>query len=306
MGKARRTLIVGAISASGRGEFPRRQQERFEACPEAARYSDEEAEDFIYVALCLDRAEYGAMSHILGTAGISAPVEVTFDSYRLGRYLFRRWASPDLREALLGRIVLLGPHSLAQLKRKRNQKEIMQLMELLSPPAALAGLRRSGTPDLVATAKGLMTPEQRSQYQALLHFAKVQMHQFLTEPEPPRRPTRWDHEKLARRLRLRDVQLRSMRKSLHHLRRERQALLARLRQNTMAEQRPELRRLAESLAALQHADVEAERLHAATLAARSAKNQEALATLRAQLADAETQYSRALALRRALVGMNGR
>lgn len=271
--------------------------EAFAACPEAARTTDEEAEEFCAAARYLDWVECQEIVRSFRRARIAYPTELTFDEYRLGRYLFRRWRDPAVREAFLERGMELDLYRLTRLARSRDLVGFRPTMAAWGSPAAIYFLRRLGMADLVQPLRDSFTPEEEEEYQGLLRLAKLLMHRYLNEPEPARAPSPWEQRKLARRVRLREVQLRSMRRSLRTLRQERKGLLARLRDLGRIDSR-ELDGLADELLQIRSQRAAAESNHAAALAAQAARYREELARLRAELTAAEREYSTTLAIRR--------
>ena len=298
MAQRRRYLVAPDVQASRRAEFAAIQQERFAACPEAAQFTDEEVSDFLSAAQYLDAADQKTTVAILHRARIAFPPELAFDEYRLGRHLLHRWREPEFRDAFLGNAMHLDYRLLAQIKRRRDIEALLDFADHDGPPAALSVLRNHGMADLIPALLEAFSPQQAARYQALLLYGKLVMHRFLTEPEPPGQPSQWEQRKLIRRIRLRDVQLRSMRRSLHTLRRERKSLLALLPVKGRRDQ-SELDALASELAQIRVVRAEAERRHTAALAQQAQRHQEAVVLLQQQLAAASQDYSDTLAVRKA-------
>lgn len=296
MAKRRRYLVTDALTACEEDDFLAAQEAAIAACPEAASMTDEEAEDFWVAARYLDCIEPQAVAHSLQRARIPYPPDLTFDGYRLGRYLFRRWSDPKVRQAFLERGISIEFRGLARVHRTREVSSLIPVSEFWGSPAALHLFRRHGMADLILAFMDNFTEAGIAQHRALLLFGKLTLHRFLTEPEPARTPSPWEQRKLARRLQLRDVQLRSMRGSLRKLGRERKLLLDRVRQLSRVDQR-ELDAPAAELAQLRTQRAELERLHAAALAEQAARHREALTRLRAEVAAMEQDYAETLAVR---------
>lgn len=298
--RRRRFLMAEGIMKS-RGEalaeFAAEQESALAACPEAARFEEQEVETFWAAALYLDMLEPDRVAKQIQRARISYPPELAFDDYRLGRHLFRRWNDPAVREAFLERALELEMGPLARMGRERDLEGIRPTLNHWGGPAFLCLLRRFRLDDLAVSVLESYTPEEAARHQALMQYGRLQLHRFLTEPEPARAPSPWERQKLARRIRLREVQMRAMRRSLRKVGQERKALQARLRELARTEH-PELRPLADEWASLRKKLQEMERQHRAELAAMTARYQEAQARLRSELAAAQESYRRTLTLRR--------
>lgn len=279
------------------GRFAAEQEATLAACPEANRFEDEEVEVFWAAALYLDLLEPNDGARRIQRARISYPPELAFDAYRLGRHLFRRWNDPPIREAFLQRGVELEAGLLARLGRDRDLAGFRPTLNFWGGPAVIYFLRRYHMADLVSALLESYTPEEARRHQALMHYGRLQLHRFLTESEPARTPSPWERQKLARRIRLREVQMRAMRRSLHKVRQEHKELQARLRELARTEH-PELRPLVAEWASLRKQLQEMERQHRTELAALTARHQEAQARVRAELASAQEAYRNTLSLRR--------
>lgn len=301
----RRFLMANGIIRS-RGQalegFAEEQQAALAACPEAARFDDQEVEAFWAAALYLDMLEPNDVAKRIQKARISHPPELAFDPYRVGRHLFRRWSDPAVREAFLQRGVELEAALLARLGRDRDLPGLRPTLDHWGGPAVVYFLRRYRLGDLVAPLFESYTPEEARRHQALMHYGRLQLHQFLTEPEPARTPSSWERQKLARRIRLREVQLRAMRRSLRKVSQEHRDLQARLRELARTEH-PELRPLADEWVRLRKQLQEMERRHRTELAALTAQHQEAQARLRAELALTQEVYRKTISLRRSWLQM---
>lgn len=284
MAKHRRYLMrMEFRAARKKGGEPVDTEALLSACPEAARFTQEEAEDFLLVSIYLDSSGAEAARRLLQKARITVPTEIAFDEYRLGRHLFRRWGDPEVRGAVLTRGTMEADEALlSSIIRRRNGYEINRLIQQATSPAFFALMRQYGAPDLNVLVWDLFSEHEQAVHRNLVSMGKVVMHRYMTEPEPPRRPTRWDQEKLARRLHLRDVQMRAMRKSVHHLRRQRKELMIALRERSQQE-RPELQTLALQLAALRAARAEAERAGAAASAEQAQRHQATLLRMTTEL-----------------------
>lgn len=303
MVKGRRSLVRTELGVSWTEEFAEQQQAAFSACPEAHRFSDEEAEDFLLTALTCDFADEGDVGKALRKHGIAYPPELAYDTYRLGRHIFRRWADHQLRDLILNRVVGFSARECAAIIRRRMDA-VMELVKDYFYAGGMAGLRRLGVGDMVGPAKAALSAEQMRQYQATLLYAKLKLHQFTTETEPARAPTRWEQQKLLRRLHLRQVQMHSLKRSLRRLRTERKALVGRLRH--LQTEIPELRTLAEELEAVNTQRRALETSHAELLAQQQREHAAAIELLQTQLAAKRAGYARALALREHLLPAGGR
>jgi len=290
--------VAREVMQSRMEDFAALQQERFAACPEAAQYSDEEVSDFLAAAQYLDASELKGTVAMLRRAKIAFPPDLAFDSYRLGRHLLSRWGDPSLRDTFFHDAMTVNYRLLARLRRQGDIQGLVDFADQDGPPAALSVLRNNGLGDMLPAVFAAFSPELATRHQALLLAGKVLMHRFLTEPAPQRQPSRWEQRKLIRRIRLRDVQLRSMKRSLHTLRRERKSLLARLPGATRRDQ-PELDVLAVQLQQIRAARAELEQNHAATLAQQARQHQEVMAALQEQLASALQDYSDTVRTRKA-------
>lgn len=296
MAGPRRYLYLPDFARSRDSDFAAAQEEAFAACPAAAAYSDHEVEDFLSAAFYLDHGDRMEITDSLRRARIAIPPELTFDEYRLTRYLFRRWRDPGVSEAFLQRGIQLDWGRLAQLRRRGQTAELVTLADFHGVPVALATLRRYGMGHLIPVLLEAISPEEKARHRALMLHGRLLLHRCLTEPEPPRRPSRWEQQKLTRRLQLREVQLRAMRRSRHRLRRERKQLIGRLRSAGQNEQ-PELAGLAKELAALQAQRVAARRRHETAAAQQTARCQSTISRLQAELAATRQDHARTLAER---------
>jgi hypothetical protein len=297
MVRQRRYLVRQEVSASREVEFAAAQEQQLAACPDAAVYSDEQAEEFLWTAEYLDHTSRQRLVSELLRARIAFPPELTYDSYRLGRYLLRRWGEPAIREAYLRYgFTYYDIKQIARLKRAGDLQVFLSFVNSYGPVNALWLLRRHGMEARIPEVVAAFSPEQAARHRALMSYARLIMYRFLTEPEPSRQPSRWEQQKLARRVRLRDVQLHSMRKSLHTMGQDRRELLARLREVGRPNQ-PELDALAKAFEEIRLARAEAEQRHAAALAEQARQYQERMARLQAELAAARQDYSEWQALR---------
>ncbi|MFZ5825871.1 MAG: hypothetical protein ACOY94_16360 [Bacillota bacterium] len=297
MAKHRRFLVTHAIAESRRAGFPAAQEAAFAACPEAARFTDEEAEEFWVAARYIDWIRPADVGRSLRWARVTYPPDISFDAYRLGRHLFRRWDDPAVRQGFLERGISIETRGLAKLRRTRQVSYLYDMLEEWGSPATLWLLRRHDMADLIPAVLESFTEALLNRHRALLLYGKLTLHRFLTEPEPAKALSPWEQRKLARRLQLREVQLRSMRGSLRKLGRERSHLLDRLRDLGRVDRR-ELDALAAELAELRAQRAEEDRQHAAAIEAQANRYREVLARLRADVAAAERGYEQALAVRR--------
>ncbi|HYF94810.1 MAG TPA: hypothetical protein VD969_21560 [Symbiobacteriaceae bacterium] len=306
MARRKRYLVLSDLASSKTADFAERQQADFADCPAAARYSDEEAEDFLLVAMTYDFGVPGKRPDLgkpLRKVGISYPPDLTYDSYRMGRHIFRRWGDQQFRKLIIGRVMHVNAGSWGGVLR-RKLTAVMEMVEHYLLAAGVAALRLAGLDDLIPAVKSAFSPEQQAHYAAVLLYGKLTLHRFITEPEPARAPSRWEQRKLLRRLRLRQVQMRSLRRSLYHLRRERKALLSRLR--ALSEEAPEVRLLAEQLEAVEAERQAAESRHAEAAAAQRLQYEAAIAALRTQVEAVRADHAQALALRDRLLGATRR
>lgn len=301
MSRLKRYLVLSDLADSWTEEFAERQRAAFAACPEAHGYSDEEAEDFLATATALDvvdRSDRYDLGKPLRKAGIAYPPELAYDAYRLGRHLLHRWGDAAFRETLMHRVLQPDAQAFARLRRDVNRALAVVSQNRLA--SGLAALRWSGLADMIPAVKAAFTPKQQTQYAAQLLYGKLRLHEFLTTPEPARAPSRWEQQKMLRRLHLRQVQMRSLGRSLHHLRRERKALLNHLR--SLSGEVPELRPLAEQLEAVRAEQAAVESRHAEALAAQTQLHEAAVLALQAEIHAARAGYAEALAMRDRLLG----
>lgn len=295
----RRFLLAdGIIKSRGEGlaEFAAEQEAAILACPEADRFEDHEVEAFWAAALYLDMLEPERVAKRLQKARIAYPPELAFDEYRLGRYLFRRWSDPVVREAFLDRGIELEMRSWVNMGREPGLADLRPTLNYWGGPALIHFLRRYRQ-RLIAPLFESYTPEEEARHRALMQFGRLQLHRFLTEAEPARTPSAWERRKLAKRIHLREVQVSSMRRSIRKIGQERRALQARLRELARTEH-PELRLLADEWASLRQQLQELEREQQAELAALTAQHQEALAQRRRALSLEQAAHQEVLRLRR--------
>ncbi|MFZ5817307.1 MAG: hypothetical protein ACOY93_18750 [Bacillota bacterium] len=305
-GRRKYLLADGIIRSRGEGleRFAAEQEAAMAVCPEAARFTDHEVEAFWVAGLYLDMLNPKGVARQIRKARISHPVEVAYDPYRLGRHLFRRWEDPAVRQAFLDRAVEVETASLARLAREEDLADLRPTLRFWGGPALLYFLRKFRLEQVVERLLESYTPEEAVRHQALMRYGRLQLHRFLTESEAVRTPSSWEREKLARRLRLREVQLRTMRRSLHKVSQEHRELQARLRQLARSEH-PELRPLADEWVRLRKQLQAMEREQKAELEALTARHQEEQARLRAELALAGEWYRRTLRLRRSWLRAEG-
>lgn len=267
------------------------------ACPEAASYEEREVYEFLAAAHYLDFMGDRGLSRRLKRARIPFPPALTYDPYRLSRYLLSQWHNPGLRQTLHDEVILLDPEAISRIKRNRKLEDLVNLVTTHTPPVAFWMLRRYGMADRIPELMDALAPGQLTLNRVLLLFGRRLMHMCLTEPLPQARPSQWEKQKLLRRITLRDVQLRSMRRSLYHLRRERKALLTRLRQ-AGADLPPELGCLASELQQLRQERAAAEARHAQALAELSQRFEREVAQAQAELQATTRECAEALALLR--------
>ena len=295
MAKSRMSLVYRGISHSVRPEWQAEQTERFAACPEAARFTDEEAEEFLFTAHVLDGLEHSELCKWFRKAGVVIPTALMYDHYRIGRHLLHRWADPVLRQSLLAHIPS-DDEILRRAMRRRKVSEWLAQVDKYGPVTVCAWFRLRGAAELLPLIKAAWSPVHEASYQALLRFAKLTLHRFLAEPEPAPRPTRWDMEKVTSRMHVREVQFRAMRKSVHALHGERKALLSRLREATRQEN-TELHALAAQLEQVRAERAALEGQHAQAKAELLGRLQAEIASLKTQLLRNQDDYARAVAAR---------
>lgn len=300
MAKQRRYLVLSGLADAGFEEFAAQQRQAIAACPEAAAISDDEAEEFLMAAAGFDWLEVSELGAYIRRLGLSHPPELLYDPYRLGRYFFRRWGDPAVRAKIGSPKIRLHPDWVTGFRRRNNVKELVRLVVDMALSPGIAALRRSGLEDFVPKVIEALSPSQKEKFETQMLYAKVRMHQLLNEPEPARMPTRWEQARLKRRLRLHEVQIHSLGRSLRTLRGERRALVNRIRAVGRQDE-PDLRRLAGVMEAVQAERQAAEESHATALAEQSQRFEAALAELRAQAEAVRGSYAAALALRDCLL-----
>lgn len=294
----RRYLIDEPVATRNYQQWVATQEERFTECPDAARYSDEEAEEFGAIFPQVEKAERRGLVHGMRRARMAFPPELAFDPYRLAWHILHRCQDPAFREAILVRAIDWDFRRLGALARRGDTGAWLEFIDSAGPLTGFAVMRRNGLAHLIPELSAAFSPEQAARHRGLLLYIKRHMHRFYTQPEPSCQASRWEQYKLKRRIRLRDVQLTSMSRSLHRLQRERKVLLVRLRE-TERQELPGLKALAAELDAIRKEQANAERLHAARLADQATRHRAAIAELQAQLASALQDYTRTLAERTA-------
>ncbi|HEY3367640.1 MAG TPA: hypothetical protein VGK74_21485 [Symbiobacteriaceae bacterium] len=295
MTRRRRFFVALDVTASLDEGFAAEQEARFAACPDASAYTDEETADFLAAAHYLDSIDLKILIKSLRRARIAYPPDLAFDQYRLGRHLLRRWGEPAIRQAFFEHAMSIDYRFLRQLTKPGDIPNLLNFSDAFGP-STLTLMRRHGMSDSVPALVAAFSPEQAARHRALLLFGKLLLHRYLTESEPSKQPSRWEQQKLARRLRLRDVQLRSMQGSRHRLHGERKALLNRLREASRWDY-SELDGLAAELEQLRAARAESEQAFAVALTEQAGRYQEALARLHAELASAPQDYRDTLSVR---------
>ncbi|HLN60546.1 MAG TPA: hypothetical protein VK464_03270 [Symbiobacteriaceae bacterium] len=303
MEQRKRSLVVSDVSSEDPAEFQAVQAARYAACPEAARFTDEEVQEFLGVAQYIDAAGRKYLVDGMRMARLSYPPELAVDPYRLGRHILRRWQEPGFREAFLGRAIFDDYGGVAKLKRKCDLKDLITLVDTYGPGAFFV-LRRHGMDAQIPIVTAALDPDRATWLHGAMCFARLLMHRYLTQPEPARRSTPWEQQKVARRIHLRDIQLRSLRRNLRQLTGQRKRLLAELRASSQIH--PELPALASELAQLKAARLEAERRHQAALEEQARHYQTQLAPAQAELAAARAAYDATLTLRRTWLPISGR
>jgi hypothetical protein len=303
MVRPRRYLYLPDLDNSRDPAFAAAQEDRFAACPEAAGYSDHEVEDFLCAAFYLDYSDRLDIVKSLQKIRMPIPPEIIFDEYRLTRFLFRRWR--EVAEAFLQGGMQLDWGRLAQLRRRCRIDELVASADVQGAPVVLCGMRRFGMNHFIPAFMAALTPAENARHRTLMLSGRLLLHRCLTEPEPPRTPSPWERQKLNRRLRLREVQLRAMRHSQRRLSRERRELLDRLRSAGQKEQ-PELAALAAELAAIRAQRTAARQRHEAAMAEQAASGQRTLSRLQASLAGARVDYAGSLEERARWLPAGGR
>jgi hypothetical protein len=295
MGRRKRRLLQvnsSMLKAEGYVAFL---EDQLAACPDAAQYADEVVGDFLSALIYLDWMGRTAMVKVLQQAGIAFPPELAFDKYRLGWHVLRKWLDPDIREAALRNMFFdLDYRLLARLKRSGDALELQTFCRTTGSVLVLSIFRTVGMSDLIPKALAALSPDLTALHRAAMTWSRLELHRITTGPEPARLPSRWEQQKLLRRIHLRNVQLRSMGRNLHALRQERKALLTRLRESDRREV-PELDALAWELEEIRAARATAERQHEAALAEQARRCEEELAQLRTLAASAAQDYKETLA-----------
>jgi hypothetical protein len=293
--RRRRYLVSFEIPFSEVPEYQAAARARLEACPEAASPTDEQVEDFLLAAFYLDAIDMDVLLPNLRRARIAFPPELAVDRYRLGCYILHRWNDPAIREPFLQTAMEHNWEALAKIKRTRDMRLLLSCVREINAPGTFALLRRNSMADLIEPLRAALPEHQLTTYETLLLFGRLTMHRFVTEPEPPRRPSRWEKQKLEQRLRLRDVQVRSLRRNLVKLRREGRRLLSHVREAGRRD--PQLDVLARELAQIRTQAAEAERRHAGALAAQAGRCRVEMDALQAALDAAVREHRETLAVR---------
>lgn len=304
MARKRRYLVLSGLAEAGFEEFADQQRQALAACPEAAAISDDEAEEFLMSAAGFDWMEVSELGAYIRRLGLSHPPELIYDPYRLSRYFFRRWGDPAVREKISTPKIRLHPDWVTGLRQRNSTEELLRIVVDMSIGPGIAMMRRSDMEDFVPRVIEALTPFQKAKFDVQILYAKVRLHQLMNEPEPALLPSRWEQAKLKRRLRLREVQIHSLSRSLRMLHGERKALLGRIRAGQVQDE-PELRRLAGQMEALQAERLAAEERHAEALAEQSRHFEAALADLKAQAEAMCRSFATALDQRDRLLGRTG-
>gem|GEM_PF-2741779 len=264
--------------------------------PGAARFTDEEVESFWLAARSLDLMSHRQMAKAFSRAGIAYPPEYHFNEYRLSRHLLHQWENPAIREAFFRHFLAVQENPRLRLAEARSPQELYPTCDYWSSPAFLHLLRVKGLGHLVEPIVESFNPKRRAQHEGFMLHARRMLFRFVTDPGPAQARSRWEQQKVNRLIRLREVQLRSMRRNLRTVKREHKELQARLRQLARAEH-PELRALATEWADLQAQIRTAEQAHQREMEHLAAAHQAELARLRAEQVEQGDTYRRVLALR---------
>jgi len=302
--RTRRFSAELELGAYGEDEYHARLTELYEACPEAHGYTEEEVEDFLAAAQYLDMCQTKDVVLSLRRARITYPLDLAFDHDRLCRHILRRWADPALRQQFLRDAIEVNYGVFGKLKKAPDSALMQLIIKQITPAVARSVFRRVGLHEALEQLREVLTPEQVTLNEELMMIGRLKMHQCLAEPEPPRSQSRWEQQKLMKRIKLRDVQLHAMSRSLHRLRRQRTALLARLRKAGRTNQ-PELDALAGKLEEVRQQRAAAEERHAAALADQRQRFEEAAAALRQQIAQARIESDAVVAMRSAWLPKQG-
>lgn len=295
MALRRRRLIVRPRHLSNE-EWEEAEARRLASCPKAAAYDEDEVLEFMGAVWYLDHVRERDLIDVLKESRIPFPPAFTFDTYRLSRYLLHHWHKPEIREALHYQVRFVDTSAITRIRRTRVREELVRLVKNYTTPMATSMLRFNGLGELVPEMLKAIPAEWLSGHRALLHCGRLLMHQCLTEPPQPR-TTQWDRQKVLRRINHRDLQLQSMRKSLYRLRRERKALLDRIRRAGVNVP-PELGQLAAELQNLRRERAEVEARHARALADLHALFDRQVAEARAELTRVARECAEALSLLR--------
>lgn len=288
-------------------EYATRQEQLLAACPEATQFTDEEAEDFLAATVYFDVIDYRTIVEGLRRGRIPVPVRTASNPYLVGRHVLSQWQKPDLRQTFFRNAESLAVDFslLAKLRRRREIGELLHIAGRHLSPALFSVFRRHGLSDVIPVIVAAFSPDLIVRHRALLLHGKVLMHRLLNEPEPERRPSRRKRFNLTRRLRLREVQLHSMRRSVHVLSRERDHLLD-LVSSAMGQENPEWEALMAEAKQVRHDLAEAERRYSATMQEEDQKYQPEIAALRAELASLQQDFADTLAQRSAWLSLSRR
>jgi hypothetical protein len=287
-------------------ELAARQEELFAACPGAAEFGDEEVEDFLAATVYFDAYDHKRVVEGLRRGRIPVPLHMVSSPYLLGRHILSQWRNPDLRQAFFQHVErqVVDFSFIAKLRR-RGIGELLSSAERYLSPAFFSVLRRHGMSDVIPQLVAAFSPTLTARHRALLLHGKMLLHRLLTEPQPARPPLRQKRPNLTRRLRLRDAQLHTMRRSVHALSRERVGLLGRVR-SAFDQEHPELAALTAEAKQLRNDLAETERRYHATMQEQSQQYQAEMDTLRAELALLQQDFADTLALRGAWLAPLGR
>ncbi len=274
------------------------------ACPEAARITDEEAQAFFLAARQMDFIDRDVITERFRKAGLRYPPEFHFSEYRLARFLFHQWENPEVREAFFRHVLQVEESPHLRIAEVVDPTVLHDTAEYWGPPAFCHLLRVKGRPDLVQPLLDSLGPKLRTQNEGMLLHAKRMLYRFLTDAGPAQVRSRWEQQKVNRLIRLREVQLRSMRRSLRKVKQEHREVQARLRELARSEH-PELRQLAAEWAELRTQERAAEQEQKERLAELNRRQQGELSDLRAKQRRILQDYQAVLALRQGWLPATG-
>lgn len=298
MARRRRRLldIPGSATVEYMEALARRLMERY---PQAAAYDEDEVSDFFALADCLDRIDPVALRQALRRARVHVPPRVQTDAYRIGRNLLHRWHESGLRQTLVRSLLGLNLRALAPLK----EAPLDELMDVTASHGWVIGLwvmRQAGLDFRIPEVLAALSPEKAAVHRALLDVGRGLLCKYVTEPDLLDLQPSWrEQRKIIQKIRKRDVQMASMRRSIYALTLARKALVARIRR-AERKARAELDALSARLEQIRHEAAAAEMAHAGALSEQARRHAAEIDALQSQLAGALQEFAAALAERSAL------